>query len=434
VDHARSKSFLEATGGRALKFVVRDLTKLESTQVELSLPFAVIGRGSDADLCLNHWQVSRRHLYFQSLDEGVFWIDLASRTGVQFNGVTQTLGWITPDDVIRIGTFELRLSADMGGGSPTKIPPALPLLNATVESDLPTIRLEFPSTKKAIPQWSVQARVVLVGRSPRCKIRINAPDVSGFHCALIRTRLGLWVVDLLGRETRVNQAIVRFARLESNDELRVGHHQLRVFYDVPPPPIEVERAMTLNPMLPARIATKVIQREDPADMLMRLVEGRPPEQVELAEALIVPLVQQFSQMQQDMMEQFHQSMIGMFSAFGSLYQEQMGDLKKELGEIRQLTTELKKLQVAASIAAPEPTSTGGQNGASKPAPVGPPNPHALADANIRGTETGPSQGSVQADATNSADIHAMLTQRIAALQTERQGRLQRIMQMIIGEG
>lgn len=436
MDHARSKSFVEATGGHALKFTVRDLTKLESTQIVLSLPFAVVGRGGDADLCLNHWQVSRRHLYFQALDEGVFWIDLASRTGVQFNGVTQTLGWITPDDVIRIGTFELRLTEWVSDSSSVKIPQPLPLMNDTSDGDLSTIYLEFPNTKKIVPKWSIQARIVLVGRSARCKIRINAPDVSGFHCAIIRTRLGLWVVDLLGRETRVNQSIVRFARLESNDELRVGHHQIHVFYDVPPPPIAVDQPRVANSMLPVRIATKVIQREDPADMLMRLVDGRSPEQVELAEALIVPLVKQFSQMQQDMMEQFHQTMLGVFNAFGSLYQEQMGDLKKELSEIRQLTNELQKLQAAASIAnnlLPDEKMPGSQDGTSKRGPTGPVNPHALADANTRETEPGTSQRSVRTDAINSADIHAILTQRIAAIQTERQGRLQRIMQMIIGE-
>ena len=41
--------------------------------------------------------------------------------------------------------------------------------------------------------------LALIGRSPACKIRIVEPDVSKFHCSVVLTPHGVWVVDLYGQ-------------------------------------------------------------------------------------------------------------------------------------------------------------------------------------------------------------------------------------------
>lgn len=398
----------------------------EESWVDLGKPFAIVGRGSDADLSLNHLQVSRRHVYLQALEQGVFWIDLASRMGVKINGETQTFGWLTPTDVMSVGPFELRLSGSPSDTTIPITPQVNPLMNDPSASRWPPIRLVFDTSKLSIPTWTVQSQMVLIGRSVRCRIRINSQEVSGFHCALIRTDAGLWLVSLLGRETLVNGISVRSTRLKSDDELQIGNQTIRVRYDVPPIEMRVDAIEERPSLVPTTLPARVGQHEEPGQMLSRLVAGSSPEQVAFAETLLVPLVQQFSKIQQDMVDQFQQTMMGMFNAFGSLYQEQMTEFKQELEEIRLLTTELQTLQSSASLTSMlQDTNEIIPKVAEIPIPSEP----AVALPNV---ETNPPGRNVRADMSNSAEIHAILNQRIAAIQTERQTRLQRVMQMILG--
>lgn len=454
---------MQATGGYlpALEFL--DATTGGRRFVKLEKPFAIAGRNADSDLVLDHWQVSRRHIYFQALDEGVFWIDLASRTGVRVNGSTETLGWLTYHDVLNIGSFELRLSKGPEGSPEPIRPTTNPLLSGPSVDDFPKPVVEFVDKSDKVPNWSVTPQIVLIGRSSFCKIQIKTADVSSFHCALIRTRSGLWVVDLLGGETRINQIPIRFARLEPEDELKVGKQRIRVSYDVPLPDLPPETDPVVErvsvPALIAKRVEKVEKIEEPAKMLRRLVEGRTPEQVELAESVIVPMVQQFSLLQQEMLEQFQQAMMSMFNAFGSMYQDQMAEFKQELTEIRELTTELQELQAAAAVAKSTFEKETTTSPAEKPQPeiplrpwptvhpgkVSPGTRPTLAGTEAQESGTHPNgtkpAGTAEPnkklpparDAQTSADIHSILTQRIAAIQSERQSKLQRVMQMILGE-
>ena len=69
----------------------------------------------------------------------------------------------------------------------------------------------------------------LIGSASGCKFRLADPSVSPFHCSLLRTPLGLWVVDLLGPDgVSVNDALVRYALLADDDVLKVGRYRIRV--------------------------------------------------------------------------------------------------------------------------------------------------------------------------------------------------------------
>src|SRR6185312_14232761 len=69
-----------------------------------------------------------------------------------------------------------------------------------------------------------------------------------------------------------------------------------------------------------------------------------PASMKGAEALLMPLVSQFSQMQQDMFEQFQQTLLMMAQMFGNLQREQMALIRQELEQIQELTRQLHTLQ------------------------------------------------------------------------------------------
>ena len=59
-------------------------------------------------------------------------------------------------------------------------------------------RLEFLNGPSRAACWPMNRVMSLIGSANGCKFRLADPSVSPFHCSLLRTPLGLWVVDLLG--------------------------------------------------------------------------------------------------------------------------------------------------------------------------------------------------------------------------------------------
>jgi len=99
---------------------------------------------------------------------------------------------------------------------------------------MPRIALDF-MTNHIQTHWRMRRAVALVGAAPECTVRLNGAGVSRYHCALVLTGQGLWVVDLLGQleassedVTLVNGTPVRFARVDPGDVLRVGGVSVRV--------------------------------------------------------------------------------------------------------------------------------------------------------------------------------------------------------------
>src|SRR5207237_6258881 len=80
----------------------------------------------------------------------------------------------------------------------------------------------------------IHRTLVFLGRTERCKVRLMLSSVSKFHCSLIRTPRGVWVVDLLSRNgVWINGTKVPWARLEEGDRFEVGVFVLRLRYDRP---------------------------------------------------------------------------------------------------------------------------------------------------------------------------------------------------------
>jgi predicted component of type VI protein secretion system len=326
--------------------------------------------------------------------------------------------------------------------------------------DLPGVVLKFPRRPNKPSRLPVDRVLALVGRSPVCRFRLKDASVSAFHCSLLRTPLGVWVIDLGGRGgIRVNGADVRWARLNDGDELGVGEYRLFLQCDAPPArPVSPGRSSGAG-VSTVESATDLVLRPAGRVGLPRLIpgagpgqapEGWAPGRAEAVDPLLVHLVSQFSSMQQQMFDQYNQSMMMMSQMFGALQRDQMGLVREELDRLQQLTRELQVLQVEA---AKQPSSP------PLPSPVAPsrPTPGLISDPARRGIEEVRNGATAPEPRTPSAesgipppgladrpaparpplqahdDVHAWLNHRIATIQEERQGLWQKILGMVMGQ-
>ena len=67
-------------------------------------------------------------------------------------------------------------------------------------------------------------------------------------------------------------------------------------------------------------------------------------QSELTESMLVPLVNQFGLMQQQMFDQFQQAMAMMVQMFGTMHRDQMEVIRAELDRLHELTEEFHALK------------------------------------------------------------------------------------------
>jgi hypothetical protein len=78
-------------------------------------------------------------------------------------------------------------------------------------------------------QAQSQGRLTLIGSAADCQVRLLDPGVSNYHCAMVHTPSGLWVVDLMGQGgTAVNGEKVRSAPWMEADEVKVGRSTIRL--------------------------------------------------------------------------------------------------------------------------------------------------------------------------------------------------------------
>ena len=299
------------------------------------LPFVLIGRDPRSDLRLSDREVSDRHAYLQLVDGQLICIDLGSRSGVHQGGKRQRLAYLERDRAVRIGPYRIRLLGGDAAPAALADEPCLPLVLELAHRSVSRSRCELPKG------------LALVGSASDCQIRLVDPSVSSYHCSLVHTSRGVWVVDLLGQGgVRVNGQEVGYARLHEGDALQVGHSIIRLAPEAEPtaadsswygddtPPIMAHPVPLLKP-LAAQAAVSPATLAAPASSAAI---------AELAERMMGPMVSQFELMQQQMMDEFHQARAMMFETFASLHQEQAAFLSAELDEIRQLSQELQGLR------------------------------------------------------------------------------------------
>jgi len=174
----------------------------EPRLIELSESFAVLGRSDRAAVTLASSKVSYRHAYLQVIDGHVFCVDLASKTGLFWGDVRRSCGWLTPAQSVRIGPYRIQLAGDAPSAASSAAHDAVanPLEKGLGDAVLfPQYTLELFDDSVPDMVRSIDRRITLIGRHPNCSMRLTDESVSRFHCALVLTRKGLWLVDLLGK-------------------------------------------------------------------------------------------------------------------------------------------------------------------------------------------------------------------------------------------
>ena len=407
------KSFLNACGfWEPLRLLVEGPRAAGGEPRTLPQPFAVLGRDARADILLDDLKVSRRHVYIQAVAGQVFWGDLESRTGTCDETGTRKWGWLGVGGLLQIGPFVIRRA---GGEAPTGDPgPREPgresplAVRAFGREPLPEVSLEFLNGPSQSTVWPMNRVMSLVGSAQGCKFRLTDPSVSAFHASLLRTPTGLWVVDLRGgRSISINSEPVRFGPLADGDVLGVGRYRMKVR-------CRESRAGERDPdressaglpahRPPSGVARRPVAAAVPALSAIGSLMPMPPPPTpvlasaagielipadaglpgrlhpEVSESVLVPLVNQFSMMQQQMFDQFQQAMGMLVQMFSSMHREQMEVIREELDRLHELSRELQELKEELA------RSPGRQAPATSPAePAAAPIPPAAATVPGRG--------------------------------------------------
>ena len=464
----------------------------QSTQT-FDCPFVLIGRDSRSDLVLDDSEVSRRHAFLQAIEEGrIYVVDLNSRTKVSWEGQETpcSQGWLDSDRFIQLGPFRIRRAqSDTGQEHLSELPHQATLSDEAQigEGDLPRAGLELPIRMgESASLWPLNRPLILVGRSDLCQLVVTDESISKFHAALVRTAVGVWVVDLRAREgVHVNGTRVRWAWLADGDKLRFGRLTFVLRYDVAPDRLSREVVpLEAGASPPEQPGTALaVRRGNPGDrpgiLAIRPEERLPTRRKPVSSqrmgepVALVPShggpwepAMQYAphptvmwQQQMQMMESFHNDMILMVQMFVAMHREHLASVHDELGKVEHLTRELSDLQARlaqpsrsgalrlpgdASASAKIRRSLQAQHGnkqqrnsvSEQPKNDGgrpkkqPPKPEDGPDARRPRSRSAKESASAESDETvavGDSEMHAVLTTRIAELQRERQGYWQRIL-------
>lgn len=373
--------FAGACGLRGpLRFMVENTETGQSQTFDVVEPFVLIGQAPGCHLRLLHPDVSFRHAYCQVLQGRLYVYDLDTESGTVWGAGLRLEGPLTPESRLQIGPFVVRLS---------RAPAFTCSLQPTADDwqpenePLENVRLWFENATGRSSHNSMRPlrrQITILGRSNRCHLKLSNSSVSKTHCAIVRTEVGCWVVDLLGRNgTLLNGQPVRFAAVGPDDSLCAGRFRMRIreligsaesdagLHDVEDRrPTETE-SMTQLPALD-RLPPVVVQAS-PVDN-DRLEQQIEQSQQSLAihatklpdtllpdgarttsDALILAMMEQFSNLQQQLLSHTQQQMSMLTEMFATLHKAQNDAVMDQLRRIQEITSELNELKAQKAVAA-----------------------------------------------------------------------------------
>jgi pSer/pThr/pTyr-binding forkhead associated (FHA) protein len=320
-------------------------------------PFLIVGRHENADLVLDHPEVSRRHVYLQVVAGRLSYIDFESRTGTLVEGSNEWSGWIDHSSAVRIGPFTFRVCGSDRDSDvvATGVAGPGPLSGRFARGrDLPDAILEISGRTGKPIVWRIDRVMVLIGRSPLCTLRLPEPDASRFACSLLRTTTGVWLVDLLSSAgVFVNGERRRLALLADGDEVRVGDYAVRLRSSTAdhrsrsgrreqPAFGTMERVDPVagrSGVSPEQIPRTMIQdhprRTSPGSALMEVTPGddRPI-------PAMLSLMKQTEQIQQQMSDHYEQTiqvMSQMIETLQHQYHDEMVSVREEIDQLLRIT-------------------------------------------------------------------------------------------------
>lgn len=415
-------------------------------------PFLIAGSAPRSCLRLQDPGVSRRHAYFQVVEGRLFCVDLGSRTGVVWpGGAVGSGGWLSSPSEVRLGSHSLapRTNGPDGEIPPPAAPDWDPLRDGVERPGWPQAAIEVSGGgQPKTVRYRLNRMVVLVGSSPSCRIRLHHPSVSRFHCSLVWTPQGVWLVDLLSRHgTQLNGQTVAWAPVSDGDEIAVGAYRLRFRYAAggdagrlapDAAGLVVNRSDRL--LLPPTVSPPRLEAGADCPLADRDQGGElsVPAGAGAESQLLLPLMQQFNFMQQQLCEQFQQTTLMMFRMFTTMHQEQAAVFREEMQRMQTITEELHALQRKArdgALPGREVPSLRGTPLHPAPFPSARSGDKASTDA---GSATAPAPPAsptpdTQPPPANPGDMDAWLNQRIGELQAERQTHWQRMMGFLSGQ-
>jgi pSer/pThr/pTyr-binding forkhead associated (FHA) protein len=398
----------------------------EATRSYFDVPYAVVGRHRGCDPRLEDSQVRTRHYYLQTIGGRVFALDLSSSSG---------LGrWLAPSDLLAVGTCSLRL---VSAGNPASEPIEQwnPMESGSAgRTFLPAVSLEFLSYPQS-RQWAVNRVLTLVGGQLPCKVRLDSRSVSPVHCALLLTRQGLWIVNLLGRNgIAVNGRPVRWALLQDGARLQIGRFPIRVSYEK----ISCPKTYSSDPDVleldehpyapePLSVATRV-------NCQAPICSQGPDLPTLLPSPLSHALAAISECLQQQMLAQFQQSMVMMAQMLTSMHRDQLNLLNEALNRVRGMDRQIQDLRnkLCESTVASESSLNNGPV-ESKSRPTNEDDFASLPEMKSLSTECPVSPAQSPEAKADPPDYHTWLNRRMQALHKERQSLLQKIMSAVVGE-
>ncbi|WP_435011855.1 FHA domain-containing protein (plasmid) [Tundrisphaera lichenicola] len=406
---------------------------------EFDQPFLVVGRVRSADLVIDHPEVSRLHAYFQIVDGRVFVVDLGSRTGVRWEDGLRSAGWVDPVRGVQIGPNRIHFDSGAAGTSGLEERGGSLPISRSFRWGMPSEAwLEFPGAIPPRTPWRFSRSMILMGRSPICRVQLDGPKIGQAHASIVRTPVGDWVVDLLcpgglsveGRSTRA-------ARLADGDRIEIGGHQ--VGYRLGATSTRTDLASRAPTSLHSSNGRRVA---DDASIQSRIdLSG-------VADPVTARLLDELNRTNLRTADQFREAMLLMFR----MHQDQMDMIREGFSRLDLLENEQESLRAEMNrIKLPQPSrvtlrlvsgetpdSSRGRKGpvgsedgraetvASRPG-SGPDKPGSessdipSAEEAGRGTLTGPDQ-------------HALLVQRLAEIKRERRGLWEKLFATLTGDG
>jgi pSer/pThr/pTyr-binding forkhead associated (FHA) protein len=415
--------FLDACGATGpLRLTVEHATGTDRHL--LHQPFAVVGRDPRADLRVADGSAARRHFYLQILFGRLLCLDLTK--GSPDGRKQPPHRWLPPATEIRLPSTTIRLVDTPGVMSPQL--PSSPQI---------TLGITGGAAEKA--ELRIRHPLVLIGQAHECQVRLRDERVSRFHCALVNTPAGLWVVDLLGRGgIALNGSLVRSARFDDGDELRLGGAFTIQFRHATPQPApeDAEPVIMLGSLAPRQteLPALIPPAAEPRPLVTLEGAGLPP----TADASTTSLALAFAPLQQQMTEQFHQTMTNVIAAFREVHRDQMRMVWQELARVQQLTDELAavkdQLHELRAESAARPRALAAPATPAGAAPTVSQNDGPAKAGHARRSPPKPAQPPEQTApaASKRVDVHEWLSGRVDAIKKERDGRWQKIFSLLSG--
>ena len=347
-------------------------------RLALDRPGILVGRANGCDIRLQHPEVRYRHAYLQCVDDRILVCDLGKRTRSRRARRNVVSELFNDNDVVSVGPYSIHLSRNEGieraHSDRPSVDPMAPSGIYAGEHELPKITLDLFAGAAIPTKFDVRHDLTLIGKGSACKVRLVHRSVSKVHCSLVRTRSGLWVVDLLGRGagTLVDGRRIKFAQLHNGSILQVGKFSARISINEAEPPT----IATVNaPPLPAPQFTQLrprISEDDTAEGHngTSSVAHSAPTQLQTSQqfqnlthpheisqangvddhsaqqlvSMVRSMLAEFGATQTDVVERMHESTIETLHVITALQSNQIEALREEVQRVHEINAELLALQ------------------------------------------------------------------------------------------